>query len=200
MASSIKEPPAITIVIPPAAIASNIPVLTRLVDIINVAFSEQGTFFHPTDNVLRCAAPEIRQYLEASELCLAWQPDSSQTDAQGLVGCARVSLLDDGRTALFGVLACDDAFRGLGVGRDLMVFAEDRARKLGAKTMRIDLLYPHGGWVHGFKERLAEWYERQGYRVVKVVEVGEVVPELVPRMAREAVFRIYEKELRERGW
>ena len=52
-----------------------------------------------------------------------------------------------------------------GLGRDLLTFAEHRARMLGLATMR---LYTGTRLVH-----LVEWYARHGYRTERIEEMAD---------------------------
>ncbi|KAK1771896.1 hypothetical protein QBC33DRAFT_525134 [Phialemonium atrogriseum] len=109
------------------------------------------------------------------------------------MGCVRTLLLD-ARTGEFGLLVCDPAFRGSGIGRDLLRFAEDSIRKRGGGVMQLELLVGDG-WTHPLKERLGKWYERVGYKLVRTGSVAEAFPRLAPMMARPSLFRVYQKVL-----
>jgi GNAT superfamily N-acetyltransferase len=111
-----------------------------------------------------------------------------------LVGCVRTGRLDD-RTSDFGLLAADPRHRGAGVGRDLVRYAERRGLDAGSTTMRLELLVPRE-WSHPFKEFLAGWYGRLGYRRIGTGTVEAAHPGLAPLLATPCDLAVYEKDLR----
>ncbi|KAK3332994.1 hypothetical protein B0T19DRAFT_416908 [Cercophora scortea] len=188
-----------TIAMAPAALADNTALLTHLKDVINLVYytidSAHGGFWHERQpgNDGRSSVDELRSFILAGQLALAWRPESSQTDAADLMGCVVVKMLDP-TTGYFGLLLCDPAYRGSGLGSALVRFAEDWARARGAKVMELSFLMPEG-WRHAFKERLAEWYFRLGYQVTRVAAVADEVPHLGPLLKQPATFRIAQKVL-----
>lgn len=110
-----------------------------------------------------------------------------------VVGCVRVQRLDED-TGEFGMLAADPAHRGVGVGRELVRFAEGRSRAEGLSRMRLELLVPRE-WTHPVKEFLAAWYARIGYRVARTGAIDEAYPALAPLLATPCDFVIYHKPL-----
>ena len=64
------------------------------------------------------------------------------------------------------------ARRGLGIGRDLVAFAERASRDAGCRGMQLELLVPRE-WAHPAKQFLAEWYARLGYRVTHRADLAE---------------------------
>jgi GNAT superfamily N-acetyltransferase len=58
-----------------------------------------------------------------------------------LAGAVRVQVLDDA-TGELGMLAADHAYRGVGVGRELVAFAEGLSRDRGHRRMQLELLVP----------------------------------------------------------
>jgi GNAT superfamily N-acetyltransferase len=108
-----------------------------------------------------------------------------------LAGCVRVHRLD-ATTSEFGMLAADPAHRGIGLGRDLVRFAEHQVR---TATMRLELLVPRE-WTHPSKQFLAGWYGRLGYTVTRVGSIDESHPGLGSLLATPCDVMVYEKNLR----
>ena len=75
------------------------------------------------------------------------------------------------------MLCADPAHRGIGIGRELIRFAERKARADGMTTMQLELLVPRG-WTHPEKQFLADWYSRIGYRVARTGTIDELYPDL----------------------
>jgi GNAT superfamily N-acetyltransferase len=92
------------------------------------------------------------------------------------------------------MLVADPARRGVGVGGELIRFAEARTLSEGRCTMRLELLVPRE-WTHPTKEFLAAWYGRLGYRIVRTGTIDEAYPDLAPLLATPCDFVIYHKEL-----
>ena len=84
------------------------------------------------------------------------------------------------------------AYRGIGVGRELVAFAEDRCRAHGMTAMQLELLVPRA-WSHPSKVFLDAWYRRIGYRVVRRTSLDELYPELAQQLATACDFVVYEK-------
>jgi GNAT superfamily N-acetyltransferase len=140
-----------------------------------------------------------------------WQPGSKRTNAEemtGLIadgeiavamadghmaGAVRVQKLSD-ESGEFGMLAADPDLRGIGIGRDLVAFAERHVRDRGMGAMQLELLVPRH-WKHPNKVFLDEWYRRIGYRVIRTDTLDGTYPELAPLLATECEFVIYEKPL-----
>lgn len=64
--------------------------------------------------------------------------------------------------ARLGMLAVDWRYKSSGLGKVLVLAAEEYARQNGCATMRCELLSPRD-WVSEHKEFLANWYERMCY-------------------------------------
>ncbi|MEI5584613.1 MULTISPECIES: GNAT family N-acetyltransferase [unclassified Agromyces] len=110
-----------------------------------------------------------------------------------VVGSVRIRRLDAG-TAEFGMLAADPERRGLGIGRELVAFAESLTAERGARTMQLELLVPTS-WTHPSKAFLRTWYERIGYRVVRTAHLAELYPDLAPLLATECDLLVFHKPL-----
>jgi GNAT superfamily N-acetyltransferase len=138
------------------------------------------------DGAERTGPAEVAALIAAGQLVTA-------RDGGTLVGVARVHRLPGGEGE-FGMLAADPARRGEGIGRDLVAYAEGWAVDLGLPTMQLELLVPRG-WTHPVKQFLREWYTRIGYRVVRVGDLADDYPALVPRLAGPCDFLVFHKDL-----
>lgn len=156
-----------------------------VVDLVNRVYAdaEKGIW---QDGADRTAGPEIAAMVLAGELAVA------RLDG-GLVGCVRIQRLDDD-LAEFGMLVASPEHRGLGIGRSLVGFAEDRARRQGLGRMQLEVLAPRD-WTHPVKEFLHDWYTRIGYRPVRTGRFADAYPALAPRLATPCNFTIYHKPL-----
>jgi GNAT superfamily N-acetyltransferase len=105
----------------------------------------------------------------------------------------RLRRLDES-TGEFGMLAADPARRGVGIGRELVRFAERTSRDTGCREMQLELLVPRE-WTHPSKVFLAEWYGRLGYRVTHHVDLAGDYPHLAPLLATPCDLFVYRKEL-----
>ena len=110
-----------------------------------------------------------------------------------IVGCVRVQRLESGEGE-FGLLAADPDLRGIGIGRELVRFAEEACRRDGLDTMQLELLVPRN-WTHPSKEFLVSWYTRIGYRQVRTGSLQDSYPSLAPLLATPCDFAIYHKDL-----
>ncbi|MBE8520158.1 GNAT family N-acetyltransferase [Amycolatopsis sp. H6(2020)] len=168
--------------LPPSAGAVAIERITALVNQV-YAEAEKGLWKESTD---RTSVGEITGFVAAGEIAVA------SVDGD-LAGAVRIRRLDD-RTGEFGMLAADPARRGLGVGRELVRYAEQAGRAAGCREMQLELLVPRD-WTHPSKQFLAEWYGRLGYRVTHRADLAEDYPHLAPSLATPCDFLIYRKEL-----
>jgi GNAT superfamily N-acetyltransferase len=159
--------------------------MARIADLTNevYAVAEEGLW---VDGATRTTLDEVAQLTRAGEIAVARTGDR-------VVGSVRVQRLDE-RTGEFGMLVADPASRGVGVGGELVRFAEDECRGNGLRVMQLELLVPRD-WTHPTKEFLNAWYIRMGYRVVRTGDFGEAYPTLAPLLATPCDFVIYEKDL-----
>jgi ubiquinone/menaquinone biosynthesis C-methylase UbiE/GNAT superfamily N-acetyltransferase len=181
----VSGPAAIEIQLLPAAAGDDATLMKEIAELINEVYvaAERGLW---TDGATRTTVDEVADLTRAGEIAVA--------RVRGrIVGCVRVRRLDD-RTGEFGMLAADPAYRGVGVGRELVRFAERRCRADGLGAMQLELLVPRG-WTHPTKELLAAWYTRIGYRVARTGTIDEAYPALAPLLATPCDFVIYRKEL-----
>jgi GNAT superfamily N-acetyltransferase len=169
----------------PAAAAGDGAVMNGLTGLVNevYAVAERGMW---VGGAARSSAAEFAGLTRAGQIAVA------RVGAE-IAGCIRIRRLDD-RVAEFGMLAAAPAHRGIGVGRELVRFAECRAVAEGRNLMQLELLVPRD-WSHPSKERLDAWYTRIGYRVVRTGSIDEAYPHLAPLLATPCRFVIYHKEI-----
>lgn len=131
-------------------------------------------------------------HTEMAELIASGQIAVGRLDGEP-VGLVRVQQLTPTLGEL-GMLVAAAQHKGSGVGRELVRFAEGRARGWGLGTMQLELLVPEVG-THPVKEFLRAWYTRLGYRVVDSGDVSEAHPTLAPLLAVSCRFLILHKDL-----
>jgi GNAT superfamily N-acetyltransferase len=160
--------------------------MERITDLVNQVYTvaEAGLW---VDGAARTTVKEIVGLVRAGQIAVA------RLDGR-IVGCVRVQRLDRDKGE-FGMLAADAAHRGVGIGRELVRFAEDKCREDGLTTMQLELLVPRT-WTHPSKEILAGWYTRIGYRLVRTGTIDEAYPALAPLLATPCDFAIYHKDLK----
>jgi GNAT superfamily N-acetyltransferase len=156
--------------------------VTELVNVVYAA-AEQGLWLDDTD---RTTPSEVAALIAAGELAEA------RIDGE-LAGVARVQRLPTGEGEV-GMLVAHPDRRGAGIGRDLIAYAEKWAVDRGLRTMQLELLVPQT-WTHPVKQFLREWYTRLGYRVVRVGDLAQDYPALVPRLATSCDFLVFHKPL-----
>jgi GNAT superfamily N-acetyltransferase len=177
--------PPIDVELLPATAGDDARLMRRITDLTNEVYSvaEDGLW---VSGATRTTVDEMAELTRAGEIAVA------RFDGE-VVGSVRVQRLDDA-TGEFGMLVADPARRGLGVGTELVSFAERSCRAGGLGTMQLELLVPRD-WTHPSKEFLAEWYTRMGYRVARTGTIDEAYPELAPLLATPCDFVIYHKAL-----
>jgi GNAT superfamily N-acetyltransferase len=169
----------------PSAGSDDATLMERVADLINdvYAVAEDGLW---TAGASRTTADEVAELTRAGQIAVARLRGR-------VVGCVRVRRLD-AATGDFAMLAADPAHRGVGVGRELVRFAERKCRADGLGAIQLELLVPRG-WTHPTKEFLAAWYTRIGYRVARTGTIDEAYPTLAPLLATPCDFVIYRKDL-----
>ena len=157
----------------------------RVADLVNEVYAgaERGLW---VEGAARVTRSELADLIRAGEIAVARRSGV-------IVGCVRVQRLDEA-TGEFGMLTADPAHRGIGIGRELMRFAERRNRAQGVGTMQLELLVPRD-WEHPVKQFLAAWYTRSGYRLARTGTIDEAYPSLAPLLATPCDFQIYRKDL-----
>ncbi|RYP70667.1 hypothetical protein DL771_005271 [Monosporascus sp. 5C6A] len=202
--------------IPPPAAADDAPFVDRLARIVNEVYveAEAGIW---RDGYQRTSAAEVAELIRAGELAVAYLVNgnsnsgsiSNKSDTNDdkhndvtrsqpqprPIGCVCIKkLLAGEEKGEFGMLALDAAYRGGGLGRALVRFAEDLCRGRGLTTMQVELLFPTA-FEHAFKARLQRWYARMGYGKVRLGSFADDFPCLAPLLAGPCEYRIFEKRL-----
>ncbi|QDZ22974.1 N-acetyltransferase domain-containing protein [Chloropicon primus] len=111
-----------------------------------------------------------------------------------VVGCVQCRMLNPS-AASFGMLVCDEKFRGRGIGKALIARAEERAREKGAKTLQLELLHPIE-WKQETKAVLEKWYPKLGFNKTEEWSFDELYPHLAKGLAHKCFFTVFLKELR----
>jgi ribosomal protein S18 acetylase RimI-like enzyme len=156
--------------------------VTELVNSV-YATAEAGLW---VDGTTRTTATVMAGLVAAGEIAVA------RTDGR-LVGAVRVHRLATG-VGEFGMLVADPGYRGRGVGRELVGFAERRSREQGVAAMQLEVLVPRE-WSHPSKEFLKAWYSRIGYRRVRTGRIEASHPDLAPHLATPCDVVVYHKAL-----
>ena len=68
------------------------------------------------------------------------------------------------RRAEFGMFAVHEKYQKLGLGKFLILAAEERSRHAGCESLQCELLSPTK-YEHDVKERLRVWYQKLGYKI-----------------------------------
>jgi GNAT superfamily N-acetyltransferase len=168
--------------------ARDLRLIDHLTSLINAVYAsaERGVW---RDGTLRTTTAELADLIRAGEIALA-------TRGGQISGSVRVrDVAED--TSEFGMLVADPAQRGTGIGSALVAFAEQRSRRRGLRAMRLELLVPRAR-PHPGKQLLAAWYDRIGYRRVRVERIDEAYPHLVSQLATPCDIAIFEKSLHDR--
>jgi GNAT superfamily N-acetyltransferase len=165
--------------------AADSGLVERLTALVNDVYrtAEDGLW---RDSAVRTTLAEMAALIEAGEIAAA-------TVDGRLAGSVRVQALSE-VAGEFGLLAADPEYRGIGVGRELVAFAERLSRARGLPAMQLELLVPRT-WSHPSKQFLDAWYRRMGYEVIRRTSVDDLQPELAPLLATPCEFVVYEKPL-----
>jgi GNAT superfamily N-acetyltransferase len=171
-------------VLEPAA-AQDAELVHGLAALINRVYddAERGLW---RDRAGRTDAAELAGFIAAGEIAVA-------TRDGRIAGSVRVRRVAEDIGEL-GILVAAPDQRGIGVGTALVDFAERHSREHGMRAIRLELLVARE-WRHPGKELLRAWYERCGYRLVDVLDVGAVYPQLPPLLATPCDLERYEKPL-----
>jgi ribosomal protein S18 acetylase RimI-like enzyme len=159
--------------------------VTEVVELVNTVYAEaeRGLW---TTGASRTSRDEVADYIRKDQITVLGLGGR-------IVGCIRTQRLD-ACTSEFGMLAAAEGYRGLGLGRGLVAFAERQSVEQGRSTMQLELLVPRS-WLHPSKELLAGWYSRIGYRIIRRGTIDEYYPHLAPFLATPCDFVVYSKDL-----
>jgi GNAT superfamily N-acetyltransferase len=160
-------------------------IVGQLIDLINRVYdkAEEGMW---RDGATRTTAEELAELIAAGEIVVAEQGDE-------MVGVVRVHDVADDASE-FGVLAAAPEHRGIGIGRALLDFAEQRSRERGQRVMQLEILIPRE-WDHPSKEFLKAWYGRRGYELVRTGSFADAYPKLAPMLATPCDLTVWQKPL-----
>ncbi len=177
--------PSIEIELLPPATADDAVLVDELRDLINRVYevAEDGLWL---PEHTRMSGSQMAEGVRSGEIAVA------RLDGR-IAGSVRIGQVDT-QTGGFGVLVADPEHRGVGVGRELVRFAEELARSRAMVTMQLELVVPRS-WIHPVKKFLHDWYSRLGYRIVRKEDFGEAVPEAALLLATPCDFLIYQKPL-----
>ena len=175
-----------------SAAAQDASLVSALTGLINGVYAE-AEYGLWKDGTTRTTEEEVAGLTRSGEIAAVV---AGEPAARGhLLGCVRIQRLDAGMSE-FGMLAVAASHRGIGMGRELVLFAEATARGAGHATMQLELLVPRD-WKHPSKEFLAQWYGRLGYTVFRTGSTDEFYPHLTPLLATPCDFVVYRKDIRE---
>lgn len=157
----------------------------RITDLVNRAYAigEAGMWQPGTTRTTRDG---IARLIAQGELVGAWFEDDP-------VGCVRLHRIDPS-TWGFGMLAVDPDRQSGGAGSALIDAAERIARSRGAARMQLEILVPIE-LEQPSKARLRSWYARRGYLLTATGRLEDDHPELVPALAVECTFEVWQKPL-----
>ena len=157
-----------------------------IASLVNLVYGQAEAEFWKPDTSSRTTAEEIHKFIDNGDMLIA--------ELDGiLVGVCKIGLRD-GNIAEFGMLCADPKFRNIGIGRDMVEFAENWGREKGAKQMRLELLTPRVG-ENASKEFLKKWYSRIGYKPSESTPFEEVSPHRMDDFAIQCDFTVWLKDL-----
>jgi GNAT superfamily N-acetyltransferase len=169
----------------PSAAATDGRLVAELTDLVNQVYdtAEDGLW---SEGATRTTTTEVAELIAAGQIAVA------RLDGE-IRGTIRIQELAGG-LGEFGMLVADPAHRGKGVGRELVIFAEELTMRRGLPIMQLELLVPRD-WSHPEKEFLHAWYTRLGYQPVRSGRIDESYPHLAPLLATACDFVVYHKAL-----
>lgn len=131
----------------------------ELADLINRAFVVEKPFFS-TD---RITLDETLSHFRKGKFLVV-------ADGGDMAGCNYVELRGD--SGYFGLLSIDPSYQGRGLGKDLVLRAEQICREAGCLMMRIRVL--------NHRTELPPFYEKLGYARAGLEEVEQEASAIVP--------------------
>ena len=121
-------------------------------------FTEAGNGQSSIDDWFSVEA--IPSYLNKGKLLEA-RNDKGELVGAGFIGMQNPISWPDGKKAKLFLIAVSPEYRNQGVGKLLLVEAENMAKLMGSKKLIIN--------VHVFQEQTHKWYQRQGYKEMGVL-------------------------------
>jgi GNAT superfamily N-acetyltransferase len=169
----------------PADAADDMSLTAAVASLINdvYAVAEEGLW---VDGAPRTTAEEVDGLTRAGQVAVA-------RSGGHLIGCVCIQQLG-GDIGEFSMLAVAPGHRSMGVGRELVAFAEQVGRRERGDAMHLRVLVPRG-WSHPSKEFLTGWYHRTGYNPTRTDTVDESYPALAPLLATPCDLAVYRKNL-----
>lgn len=169
----------------PSEANTNVVDMKHITNMVNSVYraSETGLW---TNGAVRTNVAEIEQFTASGEIAVA-------KSMEKIVGCVHIRQIDQ-KTGGFGLLAVDEAYQGMGLGRKLIRFAEQKYQRKTLHKMQLELLVPLEG-SHPAKTILKNWYTRIGYHPVHTEPVEASFPELAEMLAIPCEFVVFQKEL-----
>lgn len=193
MAERVDPSTTLSVNIAPPSATQDIALIATLTDLVNAVYgaSESDIF---GEGYQRTSHDEVSSFIENGELAIA------RLNGEEVVGCMFVRRdphsTDGKRRGGFGMLALDPNQQGLGLGRMMVLFAEEHCReRLECEIMRLELLFPITK-LHAGKGRLQAWYLRMGYEIIRVGSFADEYPHLEKQLAGPTEYRIFEKSLK----
>lgn len=206
----VSPPTTISIGFPPPVSAGDTRFISSVTNLVNLVYGNaEGDLF--AKGYQRTTPEQVTSLVKEGHLACA---HLNTTDE--LVGCMVIQeasyLGDDdsehpekgngektARVGQLSLLALDPSHQGLGLGRTMVLFAEEHCRAtLRLDTMRLELLVPKSRG-NALKERMQAWYLRLGYEAVRLGRYGDEYPHLEKLLAGPAEYRIFEKSLKVTG-
>lgn len=187
--------PKAKIIVASPSLANNSALLEYMTTFINRSYHSNYDGLVDTKKHIRTSASELSQKILSGQIAIAWKPssDPDKEIAEDVIGCVSIELIGPDVTSL-GLLTCHLEHRGTRIGQQLMEFAEDWAKRLGAEEMQLEILVPDG-WEHEENHRVVRWYERRGYKLLRVAETAEIIEWLATVVVGPTKMRIYRKKL-----
>jgi GNAT superfamily N-acetyltransferase len=171
--------------LPPVA-GDDVRLTSAIAGLVNDAYAVAGEGLW-ANGVRRTTAEQIALFTRARQVAVA-------RVGGRIIGCVRVQQLAGG-IGEFGMLAVDPSFRGMGVAREMVRFAEQVARKERYDVMQLEVLVPCNR-LHSFTKFLTGWYTRIGYKPARTAAIEEYYPDLSRFLATPCYFIIHHKDLR----
>jgi len=104
----------------PCQASNNWVVMEHMTNMVNRVYvaTEEGLWKQGT---VRTTVAEITEFTRNGEIAVALSMEK-------IVGCVRIRKIDQ-ETGEFGMLAVDEEYQGIGIGRELIRFAEQKCEK-----------------------------------------------------------------------
>lgn len=189
--------------------ADNEDLVNKLVHLVNKVYDETESELFKTGHQ-RTTESEVVQFIRDGLFAVASLPnganslETTATELGGrsyavinsideIVGCVYVKTIPP-KVGNLGMLALDSTYRGGGLGRHLVSFAEESCRRAGCNMMQLELLVPTT-FEHALKVRMQAWYLRMGYQIVSLRDFADDYPMLAPELAGPTDYKIFQKQL-----